>query len=419
MSSNITTTSPNDTLDEDDEDIFHKQEQIILFILIMILDVICIIGNVTLMVTIYRCRELRTISNCLILNLAVACLLVALLVLPFWAAMTLTQKVTFGNIVCTASAFMTVTLFSESILTLMGIAIDRFIVICHPMKYPYIVTEKKSAIFIIYTWFHSVIFALLPLVEFGKYEFQPFNVTICILDYLPSSYYLLMVLCVTCFPSVLIILISYIQIFRVARNQARRIHHFDSAMLQSQGPSKTSILKPKPGGSTVKKLKRTSSGIQLLKRRLTDTNLWNKASRAIKSSMRQARAFRTVFAIIGCFLACWIPYITAIAYSIYHQMAIPYTLEFVVTYLAFSSSIANPSICIFVNKDFKKGLRKILGVRKKEMLMEAVAAFTTATIGAPFGRKVHNVSRACSVMSITSIANQSTNINPTLAYMEE
>jgi hypothetical protein len=62
-------------------------------IFIILLSICCLIFNVMLIMTIKVVKDLRTISNMLILNLAITDVLLAAFVLPSWAATTLSLSV--------------------------------------------------------------------------------------------------------------------------------------------------------------------------------------------------------------------------------------------------------------------------------------------------------------------------------------
>ena len=58
---------------------------------ILLLDIMCLCGNVFLLVIIYSNKQLHTISNMLIVNLAITDLLVAIVILPLWTVTMATQ----------------------------------------------------------------------------------------------------------------------------------------------------------------------------------------------------------------------------------------------------------------------------------------------------------------------------------------
>jgi len=123
------------------------------FAAILSLVVVTVTGNLLLLAIVFRSRQLRsTVSNALIVNLAVADCLVGVFVLPAFAATVMgggpppAGGATFG--LCSAFGVAAVVLSSESLLTLGAIAIDRFLNICHPLVYVRLAEPHKMALFI-------------------------------------------------------------------------------------------------------------------------------------------------------------------------------------------------------------------------------------------------------------------------------
>ena len=344
-------------------------------LVISLLALLCTAGNLLLIVTIHHCMELRNISNILIINLASIGLLVAILVLPAWGATTWSQTPAFGDVICSASAMIMLLLFLEAMSTLAGVAIDRYGSICYPLKYPPLVSNTKAFIFILYTWIQSLVLASLPLFGFGRYEFGISEVPICTVNFGHDVSFSLLVCFVVVVPACVIICACYWRIFSVARSQARRVHNMEASIAQSlaaqNGVQPADLPSPRPRHT-----------------------LWQIAARSVKNSVKQTRAFRTVFTIIGCFFACWTPYIVFIFYSMFSQHKPGYVLEFIVTLLALANYIANPAICVFMNKDFRKGAKKVFGLHRKELLQGVVSAWMAATIRVESrGRKASHTSK--------------------------
>ena len=149
------------------------------FAAIVSLLVVTVSGNLLLLAIVLRSRQLRsTVSNALIVNLAVADCMVGVFVLPAFAATVLqgrppviaaapglcsSSKRTFtatkadiccppttiaSTGLCSAFGVVAIVLSSESLLTLGAIAVDRFLNICHPLVYMRLAEPYKMVIFI-------------------------------------------------------------------------------------------------------------------------------------------------------------------------------------------------------------------------------------------------------------------------------
>jgi len=102
------------------------------FAAILSLVVVTVTGNLLLLAIVFRSRQLRsTVSNALIVNLAVADCLVGVFVLPAFAATVWKGGPPSAGAatasLCSAFGVAAVVLSSESLLTLGAIAIDRFL----------------------------------------------------------------------------------------------------------------------------------------------------------------------------------------------------------------------------------------------------------------------------------------------------
>lgn len=359
--------------------------RILQVIALAILDILCFSGNLLLILTIHRCRELRNVSNILIINLAAIGILLSLTVLPTWAATAWSQALHFSGTICELSAMLMFLFFLEAILTLGGVAVDRYGNICHPFRYPMLISNWKILVFIGVTWVMSIGLSVLPLVGFGRYAYGISEVSICTIDFSHDTYFSLLTVFLVIVPTCITICFCYWKIFAVARDQARKVRNLETSIAQNtqqtknnaangSGPSKLSVpvshfpptlaLPPPPPNPPPRPRHK----------------LWQIAARTVKNSVRQSRAFRTVFTIIGCFLVCWTPYIVLIFYAITSNSKPGHDLEFVITYLALANYVANPIICVTMNKEFRKGVRKLFGLHRKRLLQDVISAWTSTAL---------------------------------------
>lgn len=140
----------NDTVSNTDQ---HSEPELftiyIQFAAILSLIVVTVTGNLLLLAIVFRSRQLRsTVSNALIVNLAVADCMVGVFVLPAFAATVLQAAPPALPGLCSVFGVVAVVLSSESLLTLGAIAVDRFLNICHPLVYIRLAEPHKMVIFI-------------------------------------------------------------------------------------------------------------------------------------------------------------------------------------------------------------------------------------------------------------------------------
>ena len=330
---------------------------------VCLLATIATVGNVMLIVTIATTQSLHTVSNLVIVNLATTDLIMATFVLPMWVVTTVLETIVPEKL-CTGVAMVTLMLFLESLTTMSVISVDRYIWICNPLKYSIWVNERRMCVVIACTWLQSILFASAPLFGYGNYTFRPAEMAICWLDFLYSANFTVLILCLTILPSYTVIVVCYARIFYVARQQA------------------TTRRWPSPAArSTVNSNFQTPT---------VKNKLVYKASIRLRSSIRQLRGYKTVFVIVFCFLLCWTPYIGLLTYSVLASYRPNYALDFVVTYLAFASSIANPLIFFTISRDFRQTLLRTCFRRKPPTVqplqeMIAAVAMTTTTASTATG----------------------------------
>ena len=337
---------------------------------ISVLGVLCLPANLFLIVATTRAQTLHTPSNMLILNLAVTDLLVAMLVLPVWIVTTHSQFLTFDKSICIGAGMANLLLFLESLSTLSVIAVDKYICICKPLKYVYMITNKRIGILITYTWTQSTFLAAMPLFGFGKYGFRTSELSLCNIDFSYDIIYTMCVLLTTILPSLSTMFFCYYKIFCVARNQARRVNAtlpqtISVASLRVGGtwanPSDIPNLPPvNRRGSFESDPSDANHGIRVVdqgndQRSETISNI----SSVLKpNGVNRSRSFRTILTILGVFLVCWTPFIVLMIYTSATKLKPSYILEFIVTYLAFCNSFANPIICVTKNRQLRKILKK-------------------------------------------------------------
>ena len=80
-----------------------------------------------------------------------------------------------------------------------------------------------------------------------------------------------------------------------------------------------------------------------------------------------------------------------------------YYVEFIVVIFVFLNYILNPLLCVIFNKDFRRGVKKSLGLRRKQLVRQALQAF------------VSTVSKPKTENSIEELQNLPVNLSPSLS----
>ena len=124
-----------------------------------------IVGNLLVILSVIRFERLRTvITNCFVVSVALADLLVAVLVIPFNASMELNDgRWLFFRFMCDFFNGNDVLFSSASILHLCCIAVDRYIAILNPLMYQSKMTKTRVALMLSVTWIASSFVSHLPV----------------------------------------------------------------------------------------------------------------------------------------------------------------------------------------------------------------------------------------------------------------
>ncbi|XP_068230519.1 uncharacterized protein [Palaemon carinicauda] len=127
-----------------------------------IIFVVGVVGNVLVVVTLLHHRNLRTVTNVFLLNLAVSDLLLGVFCMPFTLVGSLLQDFVFGSLMCRLIPYMQAVSVSVSVWTLVAISLERFYAICEPLRSRRWQTPSHSYRVIAVVWAASLVF-MMPI----------------------------------------------------------------------------------------------------------------------------------------------------------------------------------------------------------------------------------------------------------------
>ncbi|XP_017688209.1 PREDICTED: neuropeptide FF receptor 1 [Lepidothrix coronata] len=110
----------------------------------------CMVGNILVCFVVVKNRQMRTVTNMFLLNLAISDLLVGIFCMPTTLVDNLITGWPFDNTMCKMSGLVQGMSVSASIFTLVAIAVERFRCIVHPFRQK--LTLRKALLTIAIIW---------------------------------------------------------------------------------------------------------------------------------------------------------------------------------------------------------------------------------------------------------------------------
>ncbi|KAM3862157.1 trace amine-associated receptor 13c-like [Diretmus argenteus] len=194
-------------------------ETMLLYILLSSSSLITVSLNMLVIISICHFRNLHTPTNFLLLSLAVSDFLVGFLLIP-GEILLIAGCWYLGNIMCAFYVYVSFIITCSSVGNMVLISVDRYLAICHPLRYSTSITPRRVKICVILCWVCSVSYSSLILKDFLK---QPDRYNSCVgecvivINYTTGSVDIV----VNFIGPVTVIIVLYSRVFVVAVSQAR------------------------------------------------------------------------------------------------------------------------------------------------------------------------------------------------------
>ncbi|XP_047138732.1 dopamine D2-like receptor isoform X1 [Hydra vulgaris] len=143
--------------------------QIYLYTLLMVIVLLTsFVGNSLVVVAALMSRQLRSkISTSFVVSLAFSDLTLSVTQIPF---KILTQNFCFGNELCYFYIVFDVIGNVASILSLLLIAVDRFVAITMPFRYPKIINKLRGRVLIVTVWTFAIAWSFLAIPNWSSHS---------------------------------------------------------------------------------------------------------------------------------------------------------------------------------------------------------------------------------------------------------
>ncbi|CAN9515219.1 unnamed protein product [Ophioblennius macclurei] len=271
--------------------------------------VVDLVGNLLVIVSVFRNRKLRKAGNAFVVSLALADLLVALYPYPLVLTAIFHDGWIAGQLHCQISGFMMGLSVIGSIFNITGIAINRYCYICHSLRYDRLFSAANTLCYVLLVWALTVL-AIAPnwFVESLRYDPRVYS---CTFAQSVSSLYTIAVVLVHFVLPMAIVTYCYLRIWILVIRVRRRVK-----------PDSRPKLKP-----------------------------------------HDLRNFLTMFVVFVLFAVCWAPLnLIGLAVALDSRLsgAVPEWLFTASYFMAYFNSCLNAVVYGVLNHNFRKEYKRIV-----------------------------------------------------------
>ncbi|EDO27959.1 predicted protein [Nematostella vectensis] len=262
--------------------------------------VISVLGNVLVCIACVASKRLHSYTSVFIVSLATSDILVGVVSVPVWISVQLNGEPSMVTMPTMYMMWLCLDIINgtASIMNLVFISIDRFLAVCHPYLYHNLMSRAKVAMTIVFIWAYAVLIA-------GLYPtyWRGYAIFVFVLAFLVP---------------LLIMIIAYSMIFKVAIAHARSIRAQSLSFNTTANPRATNII-------------------------------------------QDLKAARTLSIVIGTFVLCWCPFFILNIITVYCKSCpIWFSVVIAVKILHYGSSAVNPIIYSCMNRSFRAAFKAIL-----------------------------------------------------------
>ncbi|XP_056423396.1 melanopsin-B-like [Hyla sarda] len=284
---------------------------------ILIIGSVGVVGNLLVLYAFYSNKKLRTAPNYFIMNLAVSDLLMSATQAPVCFVNSFNRQWILGGIACNIYAFCGALFGITSMMTLLAISVDRYLVITKPLQSIQWSSKKRTMQVIVLVWLYSLMWSMAPILGWSSYVPEGLMIS-CTWDYVTSTTanksYTMMLCCCVFFIPLIVIFFCYLLMFLAIRSTSRNVQ------------------------------KLASCGRQTF----------------LSTSMRNEwKMAKIAFVIIIVYVLSWSPYacVTLIAWAGHGKSLTPYS-KTVPAVIAKASAIYNPIIYGIIHPKYRETIHK-------------------------------------------------------------
>nr|XP_057914923.1 5-hydroxytryptamine receptor 1D [Doryrhamphus excisus] len=346
--------------------------QPLLVVLVAVMCVGAVTGNLLVIVLVTATKALHCVTSVLIMNLAITDLLVGLGAMPFVALSIVKPGWADCLNLCLFVGYTSSVYCTASVLTLAAIALDRYRSIMDCLRYSSRCTLWRTFTVVLWIWLQALATCCPPLLGWSSVAYVA-PMYSCAVDWASSPSYTTTMTGLSYLLPAAIILFCYVNIVKVARGHARRIHTLEDSVQRSRDPNPTFT----PSQNSPSTLICHVSGQFVSEVMSSDSTSYqgifsflahSSSQPSLQDSHQHHQGVARLFLVIITFFLCWTPHIAvaliqATETAITGQTTLVPPSALTISYfLVLLNSDFNPVLYALLSKRFQAALQ---GLRQK------------------------------------------------------